>query len=92
MPDMDKVIKGLEHCDFGSDACYEKECPYYQSHDCIDELKNDILALLKEHEAVEPRRIDGKRNHFIKCGNCNYDLMTGDRFCSHCGREVKWDG
>lgn len=45
---------------------------------------------MKEQEAVKPRKIDGKRNHFIKCGNCNYDILTGFRFCPHCGREVKW--
>ena len=55
------------------------------AHKFIDE----ILALLKEQEPVEPRKVDGKRNHFIKCGNCNYDLMTGFQFCSHCGRSVK---
>ena len=53
--DREKVIKGLGHCDFGvSDTCYEKDCPYYQSHDCTDELKNDILALLKEQEESIP--------------------------------------
>ena len=58
MADREKVIKGLEHCDFGvSSTCYEKECPYYQSHDCTDELKNDILALLK---AQEPKWISVK--------------------------------
>ena len=50
-----------------------------------------ILTLLKEQEAVEPRRINGKRNHFIKCGNCNYDLLRGFQFCPHCGRMVKWN-
>lgn len=61
MTDRKKVIEGLEHCDFGvSDACYEEECPYYQSHDCTDELKNDILALMKEQEAIieQYRRAD----------------------------------
>ena len=56
----------------------------------IDAL-NDALVLLKEQEAVQPRRIDGKRNHFIKCGNCNYDLLTSYMFCPHCGKAVKWD-
>ena len=54
-------------------------------------VKDRDCDLLKEQEAVEPRRIDGKRNHFIKCGNCNYDLMTGFKFCPHCGRAVKWE-
>ena len=48
------------------------------------------MRTLKEQEAVEPRRIDGKRNHFIKCGNCNYDLVTGFQFCPRCGLAVKW--
>ena len=53
MYDMGKVIEGLGHCDFGgSGTCYEKECPYYQSHDCTDELKNDILAMLKEQDKI----------------------------------------
>ena len=56
----------------------------------LDVLKT-ILDLLKEQETVKPRRIDGKRNHFIKCGNCNYDLVTGFQFCPHCGKKVKWN-
>ena len=54
-------------------------------------MMKEILAILKEQEAVKPKRIDGKRNHFIKCGNCNYDLMTGFQFCPHYGHEVKWN-
>jgi hypothetical protein len=54
----EKTIKGLEHCDFGiSTTCYEKECPYYQSHDCTDELKNDIIVLLKEQEPLNDDEI-----------------------------------
>ena len=54
-------------------------------------MMKEILAILKEQEAVKPKRIDEKRNHFIKCGNCNYDLMTWFQFCPHCGHEVKWN-
>ena len=50
----------------------------------------ELLTVLKEQEATEPRRIDGKHSHFIKCGNCNYDLLTGYLFCPHCGKAVKW--
>ena len=55
------------------------------------DLRDKVVKLLKEQEAVAPIRIDGKRNHFIKCGNCNYDLVTGFQFCPHCGRKVKWN-
>ena len=75
MTDRQKVIKGLEHCDFGvSDTCYEKECPYYQSHDCTDELKNDILVLLKEQE-MEIRQLRLALD--IAKGTCKGIIMEG---------------
>jgi hypothetical protein len=58
---------------------------------CQRWILKDAIALLKEQEAVPPIRIDGKRNHFIKCGNCNVDLMSSMKFCPSCGRAVKWD-
>ena len=54
--DMEKVIKGLEHCtsfDDGRDKfggvgkC--GGCPYY-GHDCTDRMKTDALALLKKQQ------------------------------------------
>ena len=92
MADRDKVIKGLGELsgflfkEYGK-AQAEEANIYYDRFLSVD----DALSLLKEQEAIEPRRIDGKRNHFIKCGNCNYDLLTGYMFCPHCGRPVKWD-
>lgn len=56
----------------------------------VQEIAKAAFELLKEQEAVEPRRIDGKHNHFIKCGNCNCDLLTGYMFCPHCGKEIRW--
>lgn len=90
---MEKVIKGLECCLKESDHLYSNPCNGcpYEGQECVDRMKADALVLLKEQEAVEPRRIDGKRNHSIKCGNCNYDLLTGYMFCPHCGRAVKWE-
>lgn len=88
MPDLDKVIKGMTLCIKYDRDC--TQCPYDQSG-CVLDLKADALALLKEQEPVAPKRIDGKKNHFIKCGNCNDDLMTGMNFCPKCGKAVKWD-
>ena len=76
MADREKVIKGLEEL-HGSQETME--------------LISDTIALLKEQEAVLPRKIDGKRNHFIKCGNCNANLLSGMKFCCQCGKAVKWD-
>jgi len=94
--DSEKIIKGLELCEIGSgDRCYETECPYY-GQECTEGLKNDILAMLKEQEAVEPitmQRMDGNFSFFVPyylCGNCRYELVGKDvMFCSHCGQAVK---
>ena len=78
--------------EFYDDEASEETLRYCIEQDLEDAGFDVDVSLLKEQEAVEPIRIDGKRNHFIKCGNCNYDLMTGFQFCPHCGRKVKWDG
>ena len=99
MEKLEKAIKGLECCVFpvskgfpyqshiADRSCEVIGCPY---RDDCDQLLLDSLELLKAQEPVEPKFIDGKRNHFILCGNCNTDLMRGMKFCSYCGREVKW--
>ena len=92
MPNKEKVIKGLEWIladdRFGFGVNWETGEPR-DDYEIAGKIITDTIALLKGHEAVKPKRIDGKRNHFIKCENCNYDLMTGFQFCPHCGREVK---
>ena len=57
----------------------------------IMEYIDDAIVLLKEQEAVSPKYIDGKLNHFIKCGKCNTDLMRGMKYCPQCGKKVKWE-
>ncbi len=70
----------------------ETQLQYRDDHIAMYQAEVKRLeAMLEEQEAVEPRRIDGKHNHFIKCGNCNYDLVTGYMFCPHCGKAVKWE-
>lgn len=63
MPDIEKVIRGLECC-----VCYDykcNDCPYQDDGGAedgcyYDELKADALALLKAQEkaTIEPKRID----------------------------------
>lgn len=96
MPDLKKVIKGLEFTKamftFNPSTGEDVEPENLNEEDKITyDACVGAIVLLKEQEAVEPKYIDGKRNHFIKCGNCNYDLLTGYMFCPHCGRKVKWD-
>lgn len=96
MPDREKVIKGLECCIKESDSLYSnpcKGCPY-EGKECIDRLKADALALLKEQEAVEPTLIREGRNKYYNdyvCPGCDNELYYGQNYCSECGRKVKWE-
>ena len=87
MIDREKVVHRLENQLDDLQKYADNDQPLTLTQD----QAKDILNLLKEQEAVRPRRIDGKRNHFIKCGNCNYDLMAGLKFCPYCGQKVKWE-
>ena len=96
MIDRKKVIKGLEHCEFGgSSPCYENECPYYQSHDCTDELKNDILAMLEEQETVDKNTGKWKNGHCSCCGedvSSMLDTWTNVQsflYCPECGAKME---
>ena len=48
----------------------------------------ELLALLKEQEAVKPTWQQGK----AYCGSCGkrIPLKIGARFCHKCGRQVSW--
>ena len=53
---------------------------------------DDIVALLKEQDAVEPNEgADPNESHW-NCGACGYPLWEDEKYCAHCGRQVKWDG
>ena len=99
--DREKVIKGLECCTNINMKCEEEKCPYWKNDDCSDDLMRDALSLLKEHEAVEPRR-DANCVRMFRCGACGEyvgfidsdpgDPNEQDNYCRNCGRKVKWDG
>ncbi len=92
MPDREKVIKGLEHC-IESNSC--NGCPYdNNSSKCIFQLHDDVLALLKEQEAVVPTLIREGRNKYNNdyvCPGCVNELVYGQNYCSECGQAVKWE-
>lgn len=82
----EKVIRGLESCLRLCDYNACRECPYGDGTPC--KLLHDALALLKEQEAVKP--ISGY-GYYI-CGVCKNPLNSvSQKFCSECGKAVKWD-
>ena len=86
MADREKAIRGLECCIDPNVSCCE--CPYYNYGHCDpDDVRRDALALLKEQEAVKP--IVGYGCYI--CGVCKNPLTSvSQKFCSECGKAVKW--
>lgn len=79
MTDLEKVIKGLEHCTAwaGLHECQPKigpDCPYEDDADCKLALMRDALALLKEQE------------HKLVCPKCNGQPKMV--ICGICGQAV----
>jgi len=97
MADREKVIKGLTFCSMG--LCFDG-CPYHNVSQNIDECTSQLaleaLELLEEQQPVEPRKEDDGSTEpctcwWYVCGSCGREIDPQDRFCRHCGREVKWN-
>lgn len=90
--DREKVINGLKNCsvqnDVGCQCCpYFKDRKEYGHEWCTTVLSQDVLALLKEQEAVKPTWGRGKPF----CGACGLQIRGG-KFCSECGKPIAWEG
>ncbi len=88
----EKVIKGFECCLIYGDGCNKcTNCPYLPEPDCIRQNKRDALALLKEQEAVKPKKADNPDESEYCCGICGYPLWLDEFYCAHCGRRIEWE-
>ena len=59
------------------------------------ENANDILAMLKEQEAVEPTLIrEGRNKHYndYVCPRCDNEVVYEQNYCSECGALFLWEG
>ena len=96
MPDREKVIDRLQKVSsyFKSmlKVGYDGDSDIYREH---RESVKMAIALLKEQEAVKPRTDDAWPSRIKTCGACGTCLFTvGDykpKYCSECGRRVKWN-
>ena len=82
MPDREKIVNAIEKAIKQSEQ-YAQDCivvPFKE----VDM----ILALLKKQEAVEPIT-DNEGGYW--CGSCHEDMVWRQKYCSNCGRPVKWD-
>ena len=86
--DREKVIKDLDEL-YGL---------IYQSNvdgEILGSL-HDAVTLLKEQEAVEPKKVKGYNPpmytlYEYECKECKTPMMTKQPFCMGCGRKVKWE-
>lgn len=91
MPDVEKVIKGLEACVDGECA----KCDYGGT--CSDAedfvaLARDALELLKAQEAVPPGKTEVWEGiTYAGCGHCGNAVMKQYSYCPFCGRKVAWE-
>lgn len=91
MIERDKVIEILEK----AKTVIEQWIPMFWQYNTPAGI-DDAISLLKEQEAVEPtvsgaEEHDGLRSWWYQCGKCKMPIEHGDRFCRHCGQEVKWE-
>ena len=99
MPDREKVnvFDAFRIC-ITEGKCTNTDCPYEYQCELIRNgqlqfiqipkvLALDVLALLKEQEAVEPIVSTAEQ----RCGHCNKVIeMDGWKACPWCGKMIDW--
>ena len=102
MADIDKVIKGLEHCTSEESAC--EKCDYWEHNRveddpyCGDVLMRDALELLKEQQKridvlENVRDILTKKINYHNCNTCKAECeirpLPGEYVRTNC---MLWTG
>ena len=83
MAEREKVIDTFEKI---ISVCKEDGCDFV---DLTFEDAEQILAMLKEQEAVEPfHDEDGA----YWCSSCHEDIVWRQKYCSNCGNPISWEG
>lgn len=92
MPDREMVLKALRCLSNPFDE--ERDCDNcsYDFCSCVLDVTADALELLKAQEPLNPfNPLSPHGGGIYFCGKCKSLVGTHDKFCSQCGREVKWD-
>lgn len=84
--------------------CWERDTALFQLEQIgkgLGSKMDDIVAMLKEHEAVKPV-LDEQTGRMWLCGNCgtyvgfedhdDNDPNEYDKYCRECGKPVLWEG
>lgn len=63
--------------------------------ECVEaKLFRDVLALLKEQEAVVPKviRMNSFGHPVHACGKCGHLITESMNYCNECGKRIEWEG
>lgn len=78
--------------------CWERDTALSQLEEIgkgLGSKMDDIVALLKEQEAVEPILVcegwNKHHNNYV-CPRCGYDVFYEQNYCSECGVRFLWEG
>jgi len=82
-----KVERNCTLCEHRGTAIYKEPCNTCGFSKTNFKLADNVTRCIP---SAKPKRVDGRKNHFIKCGNCNIDLMTGYKYCPVCGVLIDW--
>ena len=84
MPDREKVINDLQ--DAVNDDWMWQHADYYAK------AMENAIALLKEHEPLEPITDGNEHIHVFRCRKCNRILQRNNEmdYCPKCGQPIKW--
>ena len=66
-------------------------CELVQDDGDLHEMYTDVIAMLKEQEAVPVVQREVMHMLVWCCGSCGVAITKGDKFCRMCGRKVKWN-
>ena len=91
MAELEKVIKGLECCEFNY-YCPD-ECPYKLQENCIRFLHDNCIAILKKHKEGHWEVLKDCSNSGIYCSECHCKIFDFthkpmkkiSQYCPHCG-------
>lgn len=67
-----------------------QDCDLVQDDGELHEMYTNVIALLKEQEAVPVIQREVMHMLFWCCGSCGVAITNGDKFCRNCGHAVKW--
>lgn len=68
----------------------------FHSDSEVQIIAEHALAMLKEQEAVEPKKgwflndLNIPEEHWY-CGKCDEELVGKGKYCANCGQAVKWE-